>query len=199
MEFQDSFVFWLLVIVALMGMGTAGAFLFRRIMEKSLGRWTPVLMEIQPVPKPHSQDGKSMSAYPVSPRRARAPALAVSGRSSGISALPFLPPSARLGAGVHCSGLGWSEYSSSLSPVAIRITMMPHATGLCGRFSPFGRTGMGVPPVAGEGGTMQRMPPSLNGVREIQTASLPSFRRVIHPLRCHTASERADRTDMRDP
>ena len=38
MEFQDSFVFWLLVIVVLMGMGAAGAFLFRRVMEKILGR-----------------------------------------------------------------------------------------------------------------------------------------------------------------
>lgn len=38
MEFQDSFVFWLLVIVVLMGIGAAGAFSLRRIIEKILGR-----------------------------------------------------------------------------------------------------------------------------------------------------------------
>ena len=38
MEFQDSFVFWLLVIVVLMDIGAAGAFLFHRSIEKILGR-----------------------------------------------------------------------------------------------------------------------------------------------------------------
>lgn len=109
-----------------------------------------MLAEIQPIPKPHSQDGKSLGAYPVSPRRTRAQApWAISDRSSGVSdsALhaaigPVVPRSARLRSGLF--GILFLDIAR-----CIRITMMQYATGLFGRFLPFGGTGMGIPPVAG--------------------------------------------------
>ena len=63
-----------------------------------------------------------------SPHHASAPDLAVSDRSSGVRASALaLPPFAQLGVGV---GVGCSTYFSSMSPTAMRATVMQASIGL---------------------------------------------------------------------